>query len=203
MLGPRWGASGSALRGAPGYTLVELFFAIGVLVTLAAVALPVTTAGLEDARVRSAARYLAARLREARMLAVHRSARVGLRFEPSGDDYAFGTFLDGNGNGVRSAEILRGVDPPLRPVERLKDNVAGVRFGLLPGVPLVDGGAGTDPVRIASGSILSFSPDGSSSGGTLYLRGVGSAQYAVRVFGVTGRTRVLRYAQGSRTWVAL
>ncbi|HXH06704.1 MAG TPA: GspH/FimT family pseudopilin [Vicinamibacterales bacterium] len=189
-------------RGARGYTLVEALFAAGVLVTLAAVALPQMAAGLEDARVRSAARYLAARLREARMLAVHRSARVGVRFEPAGDDYAVGTFLDGNGNGVRSAEIQRGIDPPLRSPERLGDAIAGVRFGLLPGVPPVEGGTGTDPIRIASGSILSFSPDGSSSGGTVYLCGGGRAQYAVRVFGVTGRTRVLRFEQGSRTWTA-
>jgi hypothetical protein len=44
-----------------------------------------------------------------------------------------------------------------------------------------------------------ISPDGSCTGGTLYIRGVRS-QYAVRILGATGRARLFRYDWGSRTW---
>ena len=36
---------------------------------------------------------------------------------------------------------------------------------------------------------------------TLYVQGA-RAQYAVRVLGATGRTRVLKYEPGSRSWVS-
>jgi len=50
---------------------------------------------------------------------------------------------------------------------------------------------------------MSFSPMGSASSRTLYLRGADGSQYAVRVLGATGRTRVLRYVNASRTWIEL
>ena len=46
-----------------------------------------------------------------------------------------------------------------------------------------------------------MSPDGSATSGTLYVQGR-RAQYAVRVLGATGRTRVLVYNPGMRQWTA-
>ena len=48
---------------------------------------------------------------------------------------------------------------------------------------------------IGPAKILTMSPDGTATSGTLYLRGARS-QYAVRVLGATGRTRVLKYDRG-------
>jgi hypothetical protein len=45
------------------------------------------------------------------------------------------------------------------------------------------------------------SPDGTATSGTLYVQG-SRAQYAVRVLGATGRTRVLKYERGSGAWVS-
>ena len=50
-------------------------------------------------------------------------------------------------------------------------------------------------------TLMSFTPLGTASSGTLYLRGRDGSQYAVRVLGATGRTRVLRYEPVTRTWV--
>ena len=61
-------------------------------------------------------------------------------------------------------------------------------------------GTGTDGVRIGSARILTMSPDGTATSGTLFLEGR-RAQYAVRVLGATGRTRVLKYDSGQRTWI--
>jgi len=78
-----------------------------------------------------------------------------------------------------------------------------VRFGLLPGLPDVDGVAdgGTEGVRIGTARMLTLSPNGTATSGTLYVQGR-RAQYAVRVLGATGRTRILKYDTGAGTWIS-
>lgn len=186
---------------ARGLTLVELLFAVAVGIALTAIAVPVTASGLEALRAAGAARYLAARVMKIRMEAVRGSAAVALRFEPRGDDYAFAPFVDGNGNGVRTADMLAGLDRQIGPYELLADKFAGVRFRLSDGIPEADGGPGGSPdgVRIGSPRILTMSPDGTATSGTLYLAGRGG-QYAVRVLGATGRVRVLFFNPGDHAW---
>jgi hypothetical protein len=87
--------------------------------------------------------------------------------------------------------------------ERLAYNFPGVRFGLMSGVPDADGApdrANGDGVRIGSARILTLGANGTATAGTLYVHGR-QRQYAVRVFGVTGRTRVLRYDAKTRKWI--
>jgi prepilin-type N-terminal cleavage/methylation domain-containing protein len=183
-----------------GLTLVELLVVICVGVIIAAIAIPSFYSGLDDYRSRAAARFVSGRFFDARMEAVKRSIRVACRFEPDGDDYRIATYGDGNGNGVLSADILRGTDPLLAAAVRLSALFSGVRFGIAAGVPLIDGGYASTPIRISGGSLVTFGPDGTSSTGSVYIRGTREAQYAVRVFGVTGRTRVFKYVRGTRTW---
>jgi hypothetical protein len=70
-----------------------------------------------------------------------------------------------------------------------------VALGILDGVPDADGqpANGPDGVRLGASKLLSMNPDGTASSGTLYLHGRGRTQYAVRVLGVTGRVRVLKF----------
>ncbi len=186
-----------------GLTLVELMVVVWILVILIAIATPAFLAGLDDFRARAAARYVSGQFFGARMEAVKRSTRVACRFQPDGDDYSLATFKDGNGNGVLSADIARGFDPRLTADVRLSALFSGVRFGIAAGVPLIDGGFAADPIRVAGGSLVTFGPDGTASSGSVYLRGSREAQYAVRVFGMTGRTRVFKFVQGVRAWKPL
>jgi type II secretory pathway pseudopilin PulG len=185
-----------------GFTLVELLFCLALSAAVMAVSLPLAAGALDAVRTAMAARYLQACISDARMEALRRSATVALRFEPQDEDYVFGVFVDGNANGVRTADVRTGADPPLAPDERLRDRFPGVFFGLIPGVPEADGSpsAGADGVRLGSSRILSLTPDGTATSGTLYVRGR-RAQHAVRVLGATGRTRALRYDAGAREWV--
>jgi prepilin-type N-terminal cleavage/methylation domain-containing protein len=183
-----------------GFTLPELMLTLAVAATITGMAVPVLSSALDEFRTGMAARYLASRIRAARMDAVRRGAAVALKFEAASTDYSLRPYADGNANGVRTADIGRGVDPPLGAPERLADNFPGVRFGLLDGARDIDGAAsGTEGVRIGSARILTLAPDGTATPGTLYVRGR-RAQYAVRVLGATGRTRVLSYRPGGRTW---
>jgi type II secretory pathway pseudopilin PulG len=190
---------------AGGFSLIELMFVVAVMTTVLAMAVPGVLASLEYARTAGAARHMAGRLALARMEAVKRSAAVGLRFEGAGADVQYAAYVDGNGNGIRTADILSGRDPLLIPAERLSDKFPGVRFGLVEGVPLVDETRGRsedeNPIRIGSAGILTFTPRSTATPGTLYIKGRDNRQFAVRVLGTTGRTRVLEFNPGTRRWV--
>jgi Tfp pilus assembly protein FimT len=201
--GNRWTAPACGSGAGAGFTLIELLLFVAISATLLAIAVPLATSALDDMRTAMAARYLAGRILAARLDALQRSTCVGFRFEPSSSDYLFSTYTDGNQNGIRTTDIASGVDPIDATGERLADRFASVRFGLAAALPDLDGVrqmTDTDGVRIGSPKILTLSPDGTASSGTVYLRGA-RAQYAVRVLGATGRTRVFQYQRGANQWV--
>jgi hypothetical protein len=112
--------------------------------------------------------------------------------------------VDGNRNGVLTTDIQHGVDPAIGPLERLAEQFSGVDFGALPGLPPVvpDGTRpDADPIRLGPGSIATFTSAGASSTGSIYVRG-SAAQYVIRLFGQTGKTRILRFNPQNRTWIA-
>jgi hypothetical protein len=49
--------------------------------------------------------------------------------------------------------------------------------------------------------LLSFSPLGTATPGTIYVRSHDGLQLAVKITGATGRTRLLRYVPRTRQWV--
>jgi Type II transport protein GspH len=199
-----WGRSFAAEPGtSQGYSVLELMFAAALSVTVGAAAGPLLLAAVDDVRATGAVRYLATRLQQARMEAVGRSADVGVQFVPTADGYAYTVYVDGNGDGVRTRDIVRGLDQPIGSVERLSDHFAGIDFGVLADLPPVDAGSaapGTDPIKLGSSSILTFTPLGTSSSGSLYLRGRRNLQFVIRILGETGKTRVLKFDSRAHQW---
>lgn len=177
----------------PGYTLLELMFVTSLSAILAAAAIPQTMAGIDRWRTVGAARYLASRLALARTLAVARSANVALVIVADGDSFTVAAHHDGNGNGVRTRDIAAGIDPAVEPPIRFND--------LFPRVSLfLNNPDASSPDTTA---LMSFTPLGTATSGTLYLRGPDRSEYAVRVLGATGRTRVLRYVPTTRQWIEI
>lgn len=164
------------------------------MVVLAGIALPQLLGSLDRARGLMAARYLGGRLALARTQAVSRRAAIALRFEQRPRGIVFTTYQDGNRNGIRAADIARGVDRPLDPPLLLGDQFPGAAIGVVPGF------TESDPVQLGRTDILTFSPLGTATSGTIYIRGRDGTQWAVRVLGATGRTRVLRYVARTREW---
>jgi prepilin-type N-terminal cleavage/methylation domain-containing protein len=187
---------------APGFTLLELLFAVAIAGTLAAIAVPYSLRALDDFHTRNAARYLAQRIGSARFDAIRRSTTHGLRFTAAVPDYTMTAVADGNRNGLRTAELASGVDRVLSEPERIDSHFHGVAFGLHEGVPDADGhpAGSLDGVRIGASRLLAVNADGTATSGTLYLRGRGRSQYAVRVLGVTGRVRILKYDGVRHRW---
>jgi prepilin-type N-terminal cleavage/methylation domain-containing protein len=188
----REGMSSSRPRG---FTLIEIMFVIALWAVIAGIVAPQVLVALDRQKAWAAARYLTARMAMARSYAVTRSAYVALRFTRLGDDVMFQMFVDGNRNGVRTLDIGSHVDSAIGVSARLSELFPGVVIG-------ISTDAGTDPVRIGSTNLLSFSPLGTATPGTIYVRSQNGLQLAVKITGATGRTRLLRYVPRTREWVA-
>jgi hypothetical protein len=177
---------------------------LGTAATVSAVAIPETLATIDDSRAAAAARYVSTRLQRARMEAVTRSGSAALRLTRQSDHYDFTTYIDTNHNGVLSKDIQSGIDRVIQPADRLGDHFPGVDFGAIPGLPAVDPSStapGSDPIRLGSSDMVTFTSTGTATSGSLYIRGRRNAQYVVRVYGETGKTRVLKFLPGSSQWI--
>ena len=134
-----------------------------------------------------------------------RSSDVALQFVQEGTRYRYAMYVDGNGNGVRSADISSGIDRLASHEEHLSDQFGGVDLGVVPELPGVDSGAppGSDPVKLGTGNMATFTSDGTATPGSLYILGPRGMQLTIRIVGETGRTRLLRFDPRNRTWKPL
>jgi hypothetical protein len=132
---------------------------------------------------------------------------LGLQFRKAGTNWTWREVADGNGNGLRTADIARGIDPVLTQDAALERQIENVTLGIPPGGPYPEAppgtdmlSAGDDPVRFGRSDLISFSPVGSASSGTLYVTDGRRGFYAVVLFGPTARLRVWRYRPEERRW---
>lgn len=183
---------------------MEVTLAVALVAVLLGLSLPALTARGDAVQLLAAARHVASEVARARALAVRRGATVGLQFLPEEDGFRVQTYVDGNGNGVRQTDIARGIDEAVDAELRLRDRFPGVRAARDPAVPPIGPASVSTggPVRFGSGTTLTVSPLGTATGGTIYLRGRGGGQAAVRVLGATGRVRVLVFDAGAGEWLA-
>lgn len=206
---PRAAVRGSSGAGRPigsasGYTLVEALVVVAVIAVVLAIAVPVLTRAADNAEAAGAARYVAAVLSRTRFDAARRQRTLAVRFDRTMPP-AFAPYGDGDGDGVTSADIVAGIDRALGPPDRLERHFPGARFGIATSVPAIDAtgrlNAADDPIRFGAADQWSVSPLGTSTSGTVYITSRHGAQFAVRIAGVTGRARVLRFDRGSDAWL--
>ena len=187
----------------PGFSLVEATVVLAVMALMTAVAVPMLGEAQAAAEAAAAARHVAATLASVRLDAARRGRAVALRFDQDAAR-GFVRVVDGNGDGVRGADVAAGVDVPLGPPDRLEHHFRDAGFRLAVSVPAIDDTgtllAGDDPLRLGPVDQITFTPLGTATSGTLYIAGRRGHQFAVRVFGATGRTRVLRYDPGGGAW---
>ncbi len=188
-----------------GVALVDVIVATTISVVVSAAAIPVVAGAMDHERARVGGEYLMGQIKRTQLEALRRGACVALRFTETDDGYAWQMFADGNGNGVLSADIESGVDPPIGTGDRLGDHARGVDLRLNQRVPDMGGGAAleaySNPLRIGRSTLLSFSPEGAATSGTLYVAAARGPQFAVRVMGATGRARLLRFDAGAAAWL--
>ncbi len=197
-----WGVRG--VDGAAGAALIDIIIATSLCVVMTAIAIPVVGGTLDRERSIVGAQHLAGHLLRARLDALKRARSVALRIEIVGDRTRLQLFADGNGNGVLQRDIDRGIDVPLAPREWLDDQARDISLRVNQTIKDVAGSAtlapGDDPLRIGNTALLAFSPQGSATNGTLYIAAHRGPQMAIRVFGATGRVRVLMFDAHTRQW---
>jgi type II secretory pathway pseudopilin PulG len=187
--------------GTEGAALLELLLATVMVVSLAGMAVPLTAQAADDARARAAANYLAHRVRQARQQAVAGNRAAALLFDEVDGRWATRTCIDGNGNGVRRAEVWSGPDSCPDAAPQVDQLFPGTRLVLPADIPDLDAQTGdTRGVRFGPSAMASCTPLGHCTPGTFYVRSMRGQQYAVRVSGTMGRTRVLRFDAGTRHW---
>jgi len=131
----------------------------------------------------------------ARARAASGSRSVALYFQHGTQGTSFSIVEDGNGNGVRVSEIALGVDPTIEDDVFLATLYPGAQIALAPDMP-----AG-QAVQLGGTDILSFTPRGTSTSGSVYVLGPDGTQWVVRVLGVTARAQVLRRDRQTGAWV--
>ena len=189
---------------ATGAALIDIVIATSLCVVMMAVAVPVIGGTLERERAILGAQYLSGQLLRARLDSLKHARSVAVRLELVGDRTQLQLFADGNGNGVLQRDIDRGIDPPLSPLEWLDHQARDISLRVNQTIKDVAGTAtiapGDDPLRIGNTALLTFSPLGSATNGTLYVAAHRGPQMAIRVFGATGRVRVLMFDTQTRSW---
>ncbi len=178
---------------------------VAIIGIVAAAAVPAFATYRRRASMRAEVAELRGILRGVRSRAIMRSAYSGVKFTRAGNTWTYSLYDDGNGNGIRTAEITSGVDRRYAGPSMLMPqfNIAGI--GVLRATIRDPDGDPLPPtasaVRFGSSSICSFSPTGAGTAGTVYITDRGGQLCALRVFGASGRVRLLRYDAALRRWI--
>lgn len=187
-----------------GVAIEELLIWMTLAATLLAVIVPSALQLRQSVAVRSAAHETTVAFYRARAYAISRNRNVGLKFRQSAIGWEWALYADGNGNGIRTAEIASGVDPYLGTVYPWNRN--DVLPAIMTGTRVPDPAGGgylgniQDPIRFNASDICSFSPMGESTPGSVYLWDSHNRMAVVRVYGRTAKIRVLYYRRGERGW---
>lgn len=192
---------------AAGATLAETAVALAVISLVAAIGFSGYRELASRAPLRAAAREISTEFYALRFQAVAENRAYGLWFRQNAGGWSWQRVRDGNGNGLRTAELRGGVDETLTTsfVPQDKRGTAFLGFvpgGPFPGVPprrrrLLPG---PDPVRFGSSNIVSFRGNGHASSGTLYLTDGQERMLAVVLYGRTGRVRVWQFDRRKGVW---
>lgn len=193
------------MRRQRGLTLLEILVVLAIVAIVALASVPAFANYRRAASVRAEVAELRGILRAVRSRAIMRSTHAGVKFTRAGNVWTYSLYDDGNGNGIRSAEITSGVDRrysgPLMLVPHY--NIAGIALLTTPirdpdGDPLLPTASA---VQFGSSTICSFSPTGSATSGTIYITDGAGKLCALRVFGASGRVRTLRYDGTAARWI--
>lgn len=187
-------------KAAAGYSLLEAVVALGIVVIMGSVVLPNINGYRQEAALIGAAQGFKGEFMKARSIATMKNTETAIRFETNATgQILYSTYVDGNSNGVLSSDIARGLDVRISGPFRLDAGQAGVEVGVLPGVPSPEGGPlGPEPIRFGNGRMVSFSPLGTGTPGTFYLR-TRTSMAGVRVTGGSARVRIMILR--GRRWV--
>ncbi len=185
-----------------GFSVLELLVVLALIGLLVMIASPDLRGAERQREFENFARETVYLVEKCRWKAMNERTYAGIVFEKSGDLYAASLYTDGNGNGIRIADVQSGKDPAFYRTVILQRASGDIAAGILqnPAVAQIPPKTGTiddaeDPVKFGKSDILSFSPNGDSSSGTLYLACRSQRQmYALVIYGATARLTLWKYS---------
>lgn len=189
-----------------GLSLIEILAVVALLSIGLLVVVPSMASLASAGRAASGARHMAGTFQAMRWKSVSLHKGHGLLFEQGADGWAWVVARDGNGNGLRTAEVRRGIDPVLSGPHRLESLFEHVSLGFPPGGPFprIPPRSGwidtTDPVQFGRSNLVGFGPLGTASSGTLYVSDGRHRLYAVVLYGRTAKIRIWRYDTRTGRW---
>ena len=187
-----------------GVSLLEVVVVLAIL----GLFLTISSFAMQSIRRRTGLRAAASGVRDSLMKAksssVTRGSHRGVRFFNIGDQWFYSVYEDGNGNGIYSEEINRGIDKLIEgPKPLFEPGSAQVGF---PPSGIVDPDTNRPfpptarPVQFGQSNLCSFSYYGACTPGTIYLTDGVSAAAMVRCSGAGGRIRIRFYGLSGKTW---
>lgn len=189
-----------------GVSVLEVVLVAAVMAIVVTIVLP----GLEEIRraaaLRSASGQLKGLLFRCRADAVMNARSTAVVFERASDG-SWRCFIvaDGDGDGIRTRDIRRQIDPVVGEIIHFEAGGAGL--GILSGefVPDPSGrgrlrGDLTDPVRAGRGDMITFTPRGTASPASIYLTDRRARMRVLRVYGGTGRVVSRVWRSGWPKW---
>ena len=192
--------------GQGGMSTTELLVASAVVGSMVLVGVPM----LDDARRAAALLHSTAQVQgllvRCRAVAVMRGATCAVVFDLETDG-AWRCYVaeDGDGDGVRRADIHSGRDPVVGRDVRIAAGPAGP--GILKNDRVPDpSGRGTlggdlfDPIRAGRGNIISFSSRGTATPSSVYFTDYSRRMKVLRIYGGTGRIHRLSWRRGWAAW---
>ncbi len=190
-----------------GVSLPEMTAVLAVLGLVFAMSVPALWEILAEEALATASREVAGILTAARARAVFQGAEVGVKWVANAGDLVLTVYQDGNGNGVTTVDIKKGVDRLVAGPYWLGSRYPGVNFSFVPGMDGADPGGApigdlSDPVRFGKSNICSFSPVGNASPGTVYLSNRKRRQAAVRVSPATAKIQIWTWHGKKQKWIA-
>lgn len=190
-----------------GHTLLELLAVITIAVLMISISVPYIAGMVSRGKIRAATREIVALFRGARYEAVSKGTHIGFEFQKKEDGYHFRKFQDGNSNGIRKKDIEEGKEILLDGPRQIKDRYGNIDFSILKGKPVrkIPPSKGIlnnpdDPIKFGKSDIVSFSPSGHSSSGSIYISDEMQNMMAVVIFGPTVRVRVWNYDYANNRW---
>ena len=189
-----------------GMSLVEALLVTAVLAIILALGSGVLNEMRRAAALRAASSQLKGLLFRCRADAVMNARSTAAVFEQLPDS-SWRCFIavDGDGDGIRSRDIRRLVDPVVGEIIHFEAGGAGL--GILQGefVPDPSGrgrlrGDLSDPVRAGRGNMITFTPRGTASPASLYLTDHHARMRVLRVYGGTGRVISRVWRSGWPEW---
>ena len=187
-----------------GFSFLEIIAVVAIIGIIAIASAPAFANYRRNASMKAEVAELRGILRSVRSRAIMRGAHAGVKFTRAGNTWVYSLYDDGNDNGIRTSEITSGIDRRYAGPSMLMPqfNIAGI--ALLPATIRDPDGDPLPPtasaVQFGPSTICSFSPTGAATSGTIYITDGAGQLCALRVYGASGRVRMLRYDSARRRW---